>query len=205
MRARGSGGKVVPIDERGPVPAELRRFIWDIQSMVELAESEREILMIGSDLLSRLLASDDWLPPVFAAPEPAAGRQFQIYRDGMERFCVVSTVLAGGAALIVDQPGVWEIAGGVAGSIERRPSDGAVGARLISAGAVETLRSGRCDGFRLSNAHDDRIALAIHVYGGEIGRLDRRAAGQKGAPFGYANDQSAPPYDIFSIQADIRD
>jgi len=68
--------------ERDPVPAALRRFIWDIQSMVELAETEREILLIGRDLMARLIATDDWLPTVYAVPNPAGGQQFQIYRDG---------------------------------------------------------------------------------------------------------------------------
>ncbi|HEY8125763.1 MAG TPA: hypothetical protein VIF88_10120, partial [Methylocystis sp.] len=61
---------------RKPVPPALRRFIWDIQSMVELAESEREILLIGRDLMARLFTTDDWLPTVFAVPNPAGSQQF---------------------------------------------------------------------------------------------------------------------------------
>ena len=56
---------------KGPVPEPLKRFIWDIQSMVELAESEREILVIGRDLMARLVARDDWLPDAFALPADA--------------------------------------------------------------------------------------------------------------------------------------
>ncbi len=190
-------------DERGPVPAALKRFIWDIQSMVELAESEREILMIGGDLMRRLLSSEDWLPPAFSTPSPAEGRQFQIYSDGMERFCVVSTVLPGGAALLIAQPAVWEIAGVLSGSVVR--SDG----RLLSPGAVETLRSSGENAVRLSNAAGDQASIVIHVYGGEIGNMTRRLiASEKTADdqlLAFANGANAPPYDIYSIQTDIRD
>jgi hypothetical protein len=41
-----------------PVPPALKRFIWDIQSKAELDEGKREILFIGRDLMSRLVASD---------------------------------------------------------------------------------------------------------------------------------------------------
>ena len=50
----------------------------------------------------------------------------------------------------------------------------------------------------------DRISIGIHVYGGEIGRLSRRS-GAPGGRMDYANAENVPPYDIFSIQSDIRD
>jgi spore coat polysaccharide biosynthesis protein SpsF len=63
---------------RQAVPPALKRFIWDIQSMVELEASEREVLLIGRDLMARLLASDDGLPAIFAGPGLAT------YPQGME-------------------------------------------------------------------------------------------------------------------------
>ena len=104
---------------REPVPAPLKRFIWDIQSMVELAESEREILLIGGDLMSRLVASDDWLPPVFASPDEKQCRHYQLYRDDLDRFSVVGTVLGTGQAMEVRQDKAWEIFGLLRGSIAR--------------------------------------------------------------------------------------
>lgn len=197
-----AGEPTARAEERGPVPAALKRFIWDIQSMVELAESEREILTIGRDLMARLLARDDWLPAPFSVARPGAGRQFQIYADGPQRFCVVSTILAGGAALSIAQPAIWEIMGVVSGSIERRPGDG----RRLQAGSVETLRSAGDACFRLSNALGDQAAIAVHVYGGEIGGLSRREPGTADAwALDYANGANAPPYDIYSVQTEIRD
>lgn len=199
---------ISPTDARGPIPAALKRFIWDIQSMVELAESEREILLVGRDLMARLVCSADVLPAAFSVAAPGAGRQFQIYSDGMERFCVASTILAGGAALSIAQPAAWEIMGVLTGAIDRGALDDAGGGRLLRPGSVETLGSKCGDALRLSNVLDDRVTVSIHVYGGEIGKLDRRQLAPDGttaAPLGYANGENAPPYDIFSIQTDIRD
>lgn len=203
-----ANGPILRVQERAPIPAALKRFIWDIQSMVELAESEREIIMIGRDLMTRLISSNECLPAAFSVPSPGAGRQFQIYRDGMERFCAVSTILAGGAALSISQPAVWEIMGVVSGAIHRRPFDRSSDGLLLRPGSVDTLRSQSGDAFRLSNALGDQVSIVIHVYGGEIDRLSRRLVSDgtdENQSLGYANDENAPPYDIFSIQTEIRD
>lgn len=187
-----------------PVPPALKRFIWDIQSMVELADSEREILLIGGDLMRRLVTSDDWLPEAFAAAPNGEARQYQLYSDGMERFSVVASILPSGAALAIEAPGVWEIVGALRGAITR---SAASATRELAAGSVEAFRSTSEADLRLAGAGAE-TAVAIHVYGGEIGRLVRRpvaAEGAVGEPMGFANSENAPPYDIFTIQTEIRD
>ena len=184
--------------------------------MVELAESEREILLIGRDLMARLFTTDDWLPTVFAVPNPAGGQQFQIYRDGLDRFSVVSTILSGGACVTISQPSVWEIAGVWRGAVNRQRLDAsstnsaqAGVSRLLQARVVETRSSGSGEVLALCNAMDDRTSIIIHVYGGDIGQISRRSGASHGSmdapPLGYANAENAPPYDIFSIQNEIRD
>jgi len=197
-----------PTGERGPVPPALKRFIWDIQSMVELADSEREILLIGRDLMTRLVASDDCLPAVFADASPARGRQFQLYSDGEERFTVVASVLAGGAGLSLDQPGVWEIVGMLRGAAARRLPGGPEGAGALEKGAVEARLSKTGPSAALANALAEDVSIAIHVYGGAIGGMTRRSVSPEGAigegeP--YANGEATPPYDIFTIQTEIKD
>src|SRR6266540_1488709 len=100
-----------------PVHPTLKRFIWDIQSVVELAESEREILVIGRDLMARLVAVDDWLPAAFAASGDAQCRHYLLYFDGQERFSVVAAVYHGGQAAPVCQNDVWEIFGVLRGLV----------------------------------------------------------------------------------------
>jgi predicted metal-dependent enzyme (double-stranded beta helix superfamily) len=202
---------------KGPVPEPLKRFIWDIQSMVELAESEREILVIGRDLMARLVARDDWLPDVFALPADAQCQHYLLYGDGLERFCVTSTVLRGSQAMLVRQDGVWEIFGLLRGAVnlkhllwepgtEPQPNGEA---RLVSPGAVELMPSVSGEAFELANGAGDTVSISIHVYGGETGKIARyplEADGMAlGLASGYANAEDAPAYDIHSIQTDIRD
>lgn len=198
--------------ERGPVPASLKRFIWDIQSMVELADSEREILVIGRDLMTRLVANDDWLPEAFAIANPGAGAQFQLYSDGLERFSVVGTILSGGAGLLIERPSIWEIMGVLRGAVveeESLDSQAKGAGRSLPPRSVETRAAGKGDLLRLSNALPDQLSISIHVYGGEIGKLSRRALTQDGQAeeraLGYANGENAPPYDILTIQTEILD
>jgi predicted metal-dependent enzyme (double-stranded beta helix superfamily) len=203
---------------RDPVPPSLKRFIWDIQSIVELAESDREIFVIGRDLMARLVAADDWLPANFATIDATSPcRQFHLYADGMERFCVVSTVLSGGQTLPICQEPVWEIMGVLRGAVGRQrfalpagvlpAANGA--AKLLKPGAVETFSPKSGEAVQLCNGLDDRDSISIHVYGGDIGKAARHAVGPDGSisefSHGYANAEDWPPYDILSIQTRIQD
>jgi 3-mercaptopropionate dioxygenase len=209
-----------------PVPPSLKRFIWDIQSIVELAESDREIFVIGRDLMARLVASDDWLPKSFATPpcpSPQTGEgkagawQFHLYADALERFCVVTTVFSGRHTLPICQEPVWEIMGLLRGAVGRRRfalADGAPpaangAARLLKPGAVDTFSPKRSEAVQICNALDDGDSVSIHVYGGDIGRLPRRAVGTDGTVSefanGYANAADRPPYDILAIQTRTQD
>lgn len=178
-------------DRRGPIPPALKRFIWDIQSIVELADSEREILLIGRDLMARYVAADEALPATFAVAS-SGGACHQIYADAMARFCVVGAVLSPGAELTLPK-GAWEIMGVYSGAIERRAPEAQSGA-VLPRGSVETRHAGG-GASRLLNASGEGASVAIQVFGGDIAEIMRLCA----------NDAGAPPYDIFSIQTKIED
>jgi 3-mercaptopropionate dioxygenase len=194
------------------VPEPLKRFIWDIQSMVELTESEREILFIGRDLMGRLVATDDWLPEAFARSDQRRSQQYLLFHDTLERFCVTSTVLGEGQSLLVRQDKVWEIFGVLRGSAARSPwretTASTADAKLYERASVEVNASKNGGAFQLGNA-GPAVAIVIHAYGGEIGAISRHALGDGGAvgeAIGqYANPEDAPAYDIFSIQTEIKD
>jgi predicted metal-dependent enzyme (double-stranded beta helix superfamily) len=201
-----------------PVPPSLKRFIWDIQSIVELAESDREIFVIGRDLMARLVACDDWLPKNFSAIDSASPcRQFHLYADAMERFCVAATVFSPGQALPVCQEPVWEITGVLRGALDRQRFTVPAGApplangaaKLLKPGAVETFSPKSGEAVQFVNAIDGGDSISIHVYGGDIGKLARRAVAADGSisefSSGYANAPDWPPYDILSIQTRIED
>jgi predicted metal-dependent enzyme (double-stranded beta helix superfamily) len=201
-----------------PVHPALKRFIWDIQSMVELSDSEREILLIGSDLMARLIAAEDWLPAAFAAGSQDGAQQFQLYSDqGQDRFSVVSTVLGGGQVLPLFEEPVWEIMGVLRGHVALRPftiSEAGMAhdmgsSRALSAGTVERLSPKPDQAFQLANASEVDDAICIHVYGGDVGSRARHAVTADGRleaqDIGYANSSDDPPYDIWSIQTKIED
>jgi predicted metal-dependent enzyme (double-stranded beta helix superfamily) len=200
-----------------PVHPSLRRFIWDIQSMVELADSEREILVIGRDLMARLVASDDWLPEVFTIPDARQGQHYLLYDDGLARFAVVSSVLGGAQAMLVRQDSVWEILGLLRGDMIRQHFQWEPGgaprasgaAKLFNPGAVEVVGASDGKAIQLSNAVADTVSISIHVYGGDIGRITRYPleAGGTALAFAsaYANPEDSPAYDIHSIQTEIRE
>jgi predicted metal-dependent enzyme (double-stranded beta helix superfamily) len=196
-------------------PEALKRFIWDIQSMVELAESEREILLIGRDLMTRLIAVDDWLPPAFSAADPACGQQFQLYSDAMERFTIVSMVLAPGQASAVGGEPFWQICGVLRGAFSRRSFDVDAESRILPGCREQRLDSGAIltssarGAAQLVNLHTDRVSIAIRVFGGDIGKTPRLTLTPDGAaqfePTAYANGPDAPPFDIWTIQTRIED
>lgn len=197
------------------VPEPLRRFIWDIQSMVELADDPREILMIGADLMRRLVARDDWLPPDLRAAG-STPRLYKLYHDEMERFCVVASALGEGQGWPLFSDQTWEICGVLAGALQRRsfvvPGEGAPQAvsegRQLAAGEIATARAREGQASEIRNSGVGAM-LSIHVFGADIGTAPRLSIGADGvrAPLvlGYANPDHAPAFDILSIQADIVD
>lgn len=198
-------------------PEPLRRFSWDIQSMVELADDPREILMIGRDLMARLVAQDDWLPEALARLDGAPFRQYQLFADQMERFTVVATVLAPGAALPLCEQAVWELAGILRGEVVRQRlalPDGAppvarAAEKRLGAGAVDAFSPKDGDGLATYNGSATEPAILIAVHGAEIGGQPRRTVAPDGTAGSfttlYANPPELPAWDILTIQARIVD
>ena len=198
-------------------PEPLRRFCWDIQSMVELADDPREILMIGRDLMARLVAQDDWLPEAFARLDGAPFRQYQLYADQMTRFTVIATVLAPGAALPLCAQPVWDLAGVLRGEIVRQrfalpeglPPVARAAAKQLTAGMVDAFVAKDGDGLAIANGSTTAPAVFIEVHGAEIGGVARRAVDPDGTTgifaTAYANPPDMPAWDILTIQARILD
>ena len=199
-----------------PVPPALKRFIWDMQSVIELAESEREILLIGGDLMSRLVAEPNWLPDLFAKPNPIRPHRFQLYSDGLERFTVAATILAIGQNPPPFLDPTWEIMGILRGDIRVERLQWTEGGQVTPKGAAIQMRPGQIttygsknrDALCISNP-SDMDAIMIHVYGAETTKIPRRVfpigGGMQECPTLFDNAPNSPPYDIFSIQTRIED
>jgi len=185
--------------ETPPLPARLRQFVDGLATLIDGAPDEQLIVAQGGALLAQLVAHDDWLPAAVAAPDPRFYRQYLLYRDPAARFSVVSFVWGPGQATPIHNHTVWGLIGLLRGAEVaqdyRRDAAGAlqaVGApQRFEAGSVSAVSPALGDIHQVFNAYDDRISIGIHVYGADIGAVDRAVFSADGTikPFrsGYAN------------------
>lgn len=183
--------------ERAEPLAPLRRFIRQIETLVERTGYEEVILRDGEALLRDLIAVDDWLPDSHAAPDPDRYRQYLLHRDPAARFSIVSFVWGPGQSTPIHDHSVWGLIGVLRGaeiadryeflSGRLQPMDRQ---RLVR-GEVDAVSPTIGDLHRVSNAHSDRVSISIHVYGADIGAVRRSVYQEDGSrkPFisGYAD------------------
>lgn len=170
------------------------RLVAAIETILAVSQDAARV----AEPLAALVASDNWIDPAFAAPDPVRYRQYLLHRDAAERFSVVSFVWGPGQATPIHDHRVWGLVGVLRGAeIDQRyvrTADGSLapaGAPTrLKAGAVTTLSPATGDIHRVTNAYDDRVSISIHVYGADIGRVERATYDEAGTskPFisGYA-------------------
>lgn len=148
--------------------------------------------------LSALVAKDDWLPEAAAIPHPDYYQQYLLFCDPLARFSIVSFVWGPGQQTPIHDHGTWGLIGMLRGAEISRSfalTDGALIAGdedRLDPGDVATLLPEAGDIHQVRNAHDDAVSISIHIYGGDIGAIERRVFRPNGtiAPFvsGYSND-----------------
>jgi predicted metal-dependent enzyme (double-stranded beta helix superfamily) len=177
----------------------LRTFVLSIAEVIDALSDESALLEAAAPLLQRLIAHDDWLPAEYAIPDPARYRQYLLHCDSRERFSVVSFVWGPSQATPIHDHRVWGLVGVLRGA-ERSEAFGrdaggrltmAAPADLLGPGAVSAVSPRIGDIHRVSNAYDDRTSISIHVYGANIGAVERATYDLDGRPnpfvSGYAN------------------
>ena len=182
-------------------------FVSGFETLLDATIDEPQILARGRKLLAGLIAHDDWLAPAFAEPDPERYRQYLLHRDPQARFTVVSFVWGPGQSTPVHDHRTWGLVGVLRGA-ERNQSfeiDGD-GLReigrptLLSRGEVAAVSPEIGDVHRVANAYADRVSISIHVYGGDIGAIERATYDAAGTPkrfvSGYANKAEATPQEI---------
>ncbi|SMG53245.1 cysteine dioxygenase family protein [Paraburkholderia susongensis] len=161
--------------------ARLREFVSELTDIVRDGVPEASILAQMRAPMSRLLANDDWLPDAFASPHPAHYQQYLLHCDPKQRFSVVSFVWGPGQKTPIHDHTVWGMIGMLRGSEEstRFETDGngkpmRIGeTTVLAAGDIDCVSPARGDVHRVRNVHDDRVSISIHVYGANIGRVQR--------------------------------
>jgi 3-mercaptopropionate dioxygenase len=159
----------------------LRDFIVAFSHLIESGAAEPDILREGSRLLKELLAVDDWLPARYSESSASGYQQYLLHADSQERFSVVSFVWGPGQKSSIHDHTVWGIVGVLRGAeLEQsyaRSGDG----RFVEKGSPERLERGEVtavspaigDFHRVSNALEDRPSVSVHVYGANIGAIQR--------------------------------
>jgi len=175
-------------------------FVQGITRLLDTQPNEDTILIQGQKLLAQLVASDDWLPEQFALPHPQYYQQYLLYADPLDRLSIVSFVWGPGQKTPVHDHLTWGLVGGLRGreretSYEKQ-SDGsyrATGTALLLPGQTTAVSPSIGDVHEVANDLDDQPSISIHVYGRNIGRVQRHvfdplSGAEKSFVSGYASN-----------------
>ena len=178
----------------------LLTFVQDITRLLNTNPSEEKILIEGKNLVATLVSSDEWLPDAFARPHPDHYPQYLRYADALDRLSIVSFVWGPGQKTPVHDHLTWGIVGGLRGKEQevtfQKQADGSykeTGRGVLEAGQTTAVSPGIGDVHEVSNALSDRPSISIHVYGKNIGRVQRHifdpaTGAEKSFVSGYASD-----------------
>jgi predicted metal-dependent enzyme (double-stranded beta helix superfamily) len=179
--------------------ARLRGFVTSFAELLSGTRDEVEVLQSGGKLLAALVAHDDWLPDACAVHHPDRYQQYLLHCDSRERFSVVSFVWGPGQGTPIHDHRVWGLIGMLRGREQAERYDRAPDGTLRSHGTVDSLLPGEVEAVspsvgdihRVWNALPDTPSISIHVYGGNIGAIERATYTTDGTPkrfvSGYAN------------------
>ena len=177
----------------------LRTFVVGFADLLSRQPDEPTILREGGALLSELVSRDDWLPDEYAQPDAHYYRQYLLHADSAQRFSVVSFVWGPGQVTPIHDHTVWGLIGMLRGAEYSQPYALTAPPGIATAGDAVRLEPGQVEAVsptvgdlhRVSNAYDDRVSISIHVYGANIGAVNRSVYTPEGErkPFisGYHN------------------
>lgn len=177
-------------------------FIHALTTLIEHAgNDEATILADGGPLLHALVSHDDWLPEALGRSHPDHYQQYMLHCDPSKRFTVVSFVWGPGQETPIHDHTVWGMIGILRGAETNERFDRDAGRKLFPQGS-EILRPGDIDCLsprigdlhRVANAYTDRDSISIHVYGADIGNIERHTYDPKtGQPRTFVSGYSTPP------------
>ncbi|HEY9460135.1 MAG TPA: cysteine dioxygenase [Paralcaligenes sp.] len=179
----------------------LLSFVTALTHLVDQADlTEVEVLGQAKLLMSSLVAQDDWLPESMAVPDSEHYRQNLLYGDPLDRFSLISFVWGPAQRTPIHNHTVWGVIGMLRGAETQQPYR-ITPKGLQPAGPDQILKPGEVacvsptigDIHTVRNAFDDRVSISIHVYGGNIGRIERTTyAPATGLPTRFVSGYSNP-------------
>lgn len=183
-------------------PARIRRlrdFVVSFSKLLEASRGEPEIIRDGTQLLAALVSVDDWLSARYAEPNANVFTQNLLHADSSERFSVISFVLGPGQKTPIHDHTVWGLVSVLRGAENEQSYERAQDGHFVEHGTLGLLQQGAVtavspsigDFHQISNAYDDRPSISIHVYGANIGSIERSVykldGSRKAFVSGYSN------------------
>ena len=159
----------------------LEQFIANLSGLLESKPTESELLPKCGKLLEALVSSDDWLDEKFQQPHPDHYCQYLLHLDPGGRFSVVSFVWGAGQETPIHDHRVWGAIGMLRGAETGTAyiRDAKTGMLIegetlrLEPGMVDFVSPRLGDIHKVRNAFDDRVSISIHVYGADIGSVER--------------------------------
>ena len=170
-----------PTATAGDEGRRLARFVEDLARLTEGDPPETTVLSAGRELLADLVAHDDWLDDAWTTPDPDRYRQNLLHADAAGRFCVVSFVWGPGQSTPVHDHTTWGLIGMLRGAEDATSYAWSDARGLAPVGDPVRLRPGQVDAVsptvgdihQVRNAYADRVSVSVHVYGANIGTVER--------------------------------
>ncbi len=178
----------------------LQNFIAAMTALTSRSTDETTLLRQGRILLADLVRHDDWLPARAGAARDDRYAQHLLHRDPQGRFSVVSFVWGPGQCTPVHDHMTWGLVGVMRGAErceECTLQDGlprlSGAAHLMQPGDVEAVSPTLDDWHRVSSARDDGLSISIHVYGADIGQVQRHRLDDAGTLIAFVSGYDSEP------------
>jgi 3-mercaptopropionate dioxygenase len=184
--------------KRSELTGPFATFLDGMDALVATQSCEAHTLHHAETCLRDLLTSAPWLPAEYMRANSDKYLQLALYVDPQSRYSVVSFVWGPGQATPIHNHTVWGLVGVLDGAetCEEFTCDASGAwrpghAHPLPRGAIDRVSPTIGDVHRVSNAMAGQTTVSIHVYGGDIGRIERSVFETDGTvrPFvsGYSN------------------
>ena len=157
-------------------------FIARMNSLMGKNLPESQVLPACGKALKELLASEGWLEERYRQPSAQRYCQHRLHVDPEERFSIVSFVWGPGQETPVHDHTVWGVIGVLEGAEEStaytRDGDGHLvkgKTSILREGEIECVSPAIGDIHKVRNAMADQVTTSIHVYGADIGKVERHS------------------------------
>ncbi len=188
-----------------PLPASVRErlqpLVEQLERWVPRQIDETELLNQLRPHLAMLVERDDWWPASYARAGEDRYRQYPLHVDAEGRFSVVAFVWGPGQSTPIHDHLVWGLIGMLRGAEYSQGFRFAGPGHLLpdgppvrlSPGQVEAVSPRLGDIHQVRNAYVDEVSISIHVYGADIGRLQRHTYDLQGGLHAFVSGYSPLP------------